>query len=70
MPDNMETKAYVWDLNNPNSPDGTLYSPSPLTTVMYNNKLSDVIGGGCYNGLSAIWDIKEGKKKPVWVSPV
>ena len=36
---------------------------------MYNPKLTDIIGGGCYNGLVAIWDVKKGGT-PVAVTPV
>ena len=44
-------KAYVWDVNNPNTPDITLASPSPLTSIGFNHKNTDHIAGGCYNGL-------------------
>ena len=36
---------------------------------MYNPRLVDQIGGGCYNGLVAIWDVKKGKG-PAIISPV
>jgi dynein intermediate chain 2 len=29
---------------------------------MYNNKIADMVGGGCYNGLIGIWDLRDGKK--------
>lgn len=54
-------KSYVWDLNNPNKPETELNAPSPCTNISYNPKLMDVIGGGLYNGLVAIWDVKAGK---------
>lgn len=65
----MLTEAYVWDLTNPNSPELKLLTPSPVTNIMYNPKLVDQIGGGCYNGLIAIWDVKKGNQ-PVMISPV
>ena len=65
----MPMQSYVWDLNNPNVPDLVLNSPSSITNISYNQKLSDQIGGGCYNGLIAIWDVKKGKE-PIMVSPV
>ena len=69
MPDKMPLQSYVWDLNNPNVPDLVLNAPSSITNISYNQKLSDQIGGGCYNGLIAIWDVKKGKE-PIMVSPV
>ena len=62
-------QAYVWDLTNPNSPELQLQTPSPVTNIMYNPKLVDQIGGGCYNGLVCVWDVKKGTQ-PVMTSPV
>jgi dynein intermediate chain 2 len=59
----------VWDLTNPNNPELQLHTVSPVTNLMYNPKLTDQIGGGCYNGLVAVWDVKKGNQ-PVMVSPV
>lgn len=50
-PDKMKNNSYVWDLHNPNAPEITLNSPSPVTNLSYNHKLTDIIGGGCYNGI-------------------
>jgi dynein intermediate chain 2 len=47
----MKNNSYVWDLQNPNAPEITLTSPSPVTNLSYNHKLTDIIGGGCHNGL-------------------
>ncbi|EGR31420.1 intermediate chain 2, putative [Ichthyophthirius multifiliis] len=69
MPEKMNTEAYVWDLVNPNVPDIKLLSPSPITNIAYNQKLSDQIGGGCYNGLVAVWDVRKGDG-PAAISPV
>lgn len=60
-PEKMKTCSYIWDLNNPNDPDVVLNSASPLTNISYNHKLTDVIGGGCANGVVAIWDARKGK---------
>ncbi len=54
----MSLKSYVWDLNNPNRPEVELLAPSPCTNIAYNHKSTDIIGGGCYNGLVVIWDIR------------
>lgn len=50
-PEKMKNNSYVWDLQNPNAPEITLSSPSPVTNLSYNHKLTDIIGGGCYNGI-------------------
>lgn len=65
----MCTDALIWDLNNPNHPEMRLNAPSPVTNIAYNPKSTDQIGGGCYNGLIAIWDVKKGGA-PWLVSPV
>ncbi len=51
-------------------PEITLYGPSPCTNIAFNPKSPDTIGGGCYNGLVAIWDIKRNSSQPALVSPV
>lgn len=65
----MNTQALVWDLNKPNSPEVRLNSPSPVTNIAYNPKSTDQVGGGCYNGLIAIWDVKKAGT-PIAISPV
>ena len=69
----MSNKSFVWDLNSPNQPEINLNSPSPCTNIAYNHKLVDMIGGGCYNGLVVIWDIRNVKANgcnPAFISPV
>ena len=61
-PDKMKTHSYVWDVNNPNAPEISLESPSPITNLSFNHKLTDVIGGGCANGIVGIWDFRKGKE--------
>ena len=46
-----------------------LKSPSPVTNISYNPKITDTIGGGCYNGLICCWDQRKGKD-PTHISPV
>ena len=65
----MKTCSYVWDLNNPNEPEVALNSPSPITNLCFNHKLTDTIGGGCANGIVGIWDARKGKD-PVALSHV
>ena len=59
-PDKMRTCSYVWDLENPNAPETSLASPSPLTNLSYNHKLTDIIGAGCANGIVGMWDSRAG----------
>lgn len=66
----MPVQSYVWDLQNPNVPELVLQGPAPCTNIAYNPKSSDTIGGGCYNGLVAIWDVKRNSSLPSLVSPV
>lgn len=61
-PDKMKTNSYVWDLQNPNAPEISLESPSPITNIAYNHKLTDIIGGGCANGIVGMWDSRKGKE--------
>lgn len=61
-PDKMKTHSYVWDLQNPNTPEIALDSPSPITNLSFNHKLTDIIGGGCANGIVGIWDYRKGKE--------
>jgi dynein intermediate chain 2, axonemal len=69
MHEKMPTQAYIWDVNNPNSYDQELKSPSSVTKLQYNPKLIDLIGGGCYSGLVAFWDVRKGKE-PTHTSPI
>jgi len=45
-----DTSSYIWDINNPNSPDGSLVPTSPLTCIEYNPKETAIIVGGAANG--------------------
>lgn len=58
----MKTHSYVWDLQNPNAPEIALEAPSPITNLSFNHKLTDIIGGGCANGIVGIWDYRKGKE--------
>ncbi|KAI8587487.1 Dynein intermediate chain 2, axonemal [Geranomyces variabilis] len=60
MPTNMSFDSYIWDVENPNSPDQTLTPPSPLVSLKYNPKDPHVLVGGCYNGLVSFWDTRKG----------
>ena len=59
---NMLNEAYIWDLNNPNTPKDSCLAPSAMTTLAYNHKNVDQIAFGCYNGLVGVWDVRSNKK--------
>eukprot|EP00070_Physeter_catodon_P038348 XP_028345242.1 dynein, 70 kDa intermediate chain, flagellar outer arm-like [Physeter catodon] len=62
QPDPMPSQAYIWDVNQSNTPVTELASKSPVVSLMYNSKITDVIAGGCYSGLISLWDLRKGTK--------
>lgn len=68
-PDKMNTDSYIWDLNFPNQPEISLNCTSAVSNISFNHKLTDIVGGGCANGVVAIWDSRKGKD-PVAMSHV
>jgi dynein intermediate chain 2 len=61
--------SYVWDVNNPSTPDFELRSGSQLCCCSYNAKDSNVLLGGLYNGQVAYWDTRKGHS-PCDSSPI
>jgi len=58
--DKMSQKSYIWDVNNPNTPDFELVPSSPLCCLEYNPKDPHVLVGGSYNGLISMFDTRKG----------
>lgn len=56
----MQFESYIWNLANPNEPEVTLCPPSPLCTIAFNHKNSDILVGGSYNGSLSFFDLREG----------
>ena len=52
--------SYIWDVNNPNTPEVKLTPPSPLCCLEYNPKDPHLLVGGSYNGLVSYWDTRKG----------
>ena len=52
--------SYIWDVNNPNTPEITLTPPSPLCCLEYNPKDPHLLVGGSYNGLVTCYDTRVG----------
>lgn len=61
----MAKQAYIWNLNNPNTPEKTLDPHSPLTTLAHNPKIPESIVGGCYDGSLCVFDHREGHSSGV-----
>lgn len=51
-------QSYIWDINNPNTPDAELLPPSPLCCLRYNPKNPESLVGGSYNGLITFYDLR------------
>lgn len=64
------SKAYIWDINNPNVPAEGLVPPSPIVKLAYNHKSVEQIAFGCYNGLVGLWDHRVDRNKPALLSPI
>lgn len=65
MPVDMPRESYIWNLNNPNFPEKTLLPPSPLCTMAFNHKNSDICVGGSYNGSLSFFDTRVGNSAGV-----
>ena len=55
-PVGMPKQSYIWNLNNPNSPELTLDPTSPLCTLAFNPKIPENIVGGSYDGSLSFFD--------------
>jgi len=52
--------SYIWDVNNPNTPDAKLLPQSPLCCIAYNPRSGDHLVGGSYNGVINFFDLRKG----------
>ncbi|KAJ1328754.1 hypothetical protein BSLG_009989 [Batrachochytrium salamandrivorans] len=66
MPANMSLDSYIWDIENPNTPEQTLSPESLIVCIKYNPKDPHILVGGSYNGLLLStdgqvmwWDIRK-----------
>jgi len=53
--------SFIWDVNNPNTPETTLTPASPLCCLEYNPKDPHLLVGGSYNGLISYFDTRKGE---------
>jgi dynein intermediate chain 2 len=56
----MSETSFIWDVNNPNTPEQELVPTSPLCCLEYNPKDPHLLVGGSYNGLISYWDTRKG----------
>mmetsp|Transcript_27229 Transcript_27229/g.69188 ORF Transcript_27229/g.69188 Transcript_27229/m.69188 type:complete len:565 (-) Transcript_27229:474-2168(-) len=57
----MSLNSYIWDVNNPNTPETALTPASPLCCLEYNPKDPHLLVGGSYNGLVSYFDTRKGE---------
>jgi len=55
-----DRSSFIWDVNNPNTPEMHLEPPSPLCCLEYNPKDPHLLAGGSYNGLITVYDTRIG----------
>eukprot|EP00743_Colponemidia_sp_Colp-15_P005201 GILK01005596.1.p1 GENE.GILK01005596.1~~GILK01005596.1.p1 ORF type:complete len:578 (-),score=98.10 GILK01005596.1:78-1811(-) len=66
---NVPSSSYIWDVNNPNTPEMEIIPQSPLVCLLYNPKDPHFLVGGSYNGLIGFWDTRKGSH-PLEVSVI
>jgi dynein intermediate chain 2 len=60
MTEEMPAASFIWDINERNVPLTELRSQSPMVCCQFNNKQTDWLLGGCYNGILNWYDLKRG----------
>jgi dynein intermediate chain 2 len=60
MTDEMPMASFIWDISERNVPLTELRSATPLVCCQYNQRNSDWMVGGCYNGLLNYYDLRKG----------
>lgn len=59
------TSAFVWDINNPNSPLQAITASTAPNCIVYNIKDFHLMVGGIFSGQIALWDPNRAGSKPV-----
>lgn len=70
MAGDVSPNSYLWDVAFPNHPAIELTPPSPLVSLRFNWKTPDVLVGGCYNGLVAVFDIRKPRSPAITTSTI
>lgn len=69
QPMDMPLSSYVWDVNNPNTPEYEMTPTSQICCAKFNLKDSNLVGAGQYNGQFTFYDMRKGNS-PVDSSPI
>eukprot|EP00955_Chlamydomonas_euryale_P087613 364310-Chlamydomonas_euryale.AAC.9 len=69
QPANMPLKSFVWDVNNPNTPEFEMSPNSQICCSKFNLKDHNIIGAGQYNGQFTFYDLRKGSSA-VDASPI
>ncbi len=69
QPQGMCLSSYVWDLNNPNTPDYEMAPSSQICCAKFNLKDGNLVGAGQYNGQFTFYDMRKGTS-PVEATPI
>jgi len=69
QPAGMALGSYVFDVCSPNAPECELLGLSQLVTARYNQKDTNLIGAGQYNGQFSVFDTRKGAA-PVESTPI
>lgn len=69
QPADMPLSSYVWDVNNPNTPEFEMTPTSQVCCAKFNLKDSNLVGAGQYNGQFSFYDMRKGNA-PVETSPI
>lgn len=60
QPASMSLSSYIWDVNNPNSPEFEMTPTSQICVSKFNLKDSNLVGAGQYNGQFTFYDLRKG----------
>lgn len=69
QPIDMPLSSYVWDVNNPNTPEFEMCPTSQICCSKFNLKDSNLVGAGQYNGQFTFYDMRKGTS-PVDTTPI
>ncbi|PNH11272.1 Dynein, intermediate chain, flagellar outer arm [Tetrabaena socialis] len=69
QPAGMPLSSYMWDVNNPNTPEYEMVPTSQICCAKFNLKDNNIIGAGQYNGQMAYFDVRKGNG-PVEATPI
>ncbi|GAX76954.1 hypothetical protein CEUSTIGMA_g4401.t1 [Chlamydomonas eustigma] len=70
QPAGMPLSSYVWDVNNPNTPDYEMSPTSQICCSKFNLKDTNLLGAGQYNGQFTVYDMRKGGNGPAETTPI